>query len=558
MSEFVNDTLSSRRLVQAPPWLLKGLWGLTLVGLLIRALRQPTVAGTYSARLDELLYAGQRLLEGQLLYDGLVNGSHPLVQWLYAPSAWVGSLQVHRLMILALNILAGALLAKALRNLARAGLIALSPGSLLPLAGATLYITGSQLFPEGLSGLTVHFASAFLVVGLFVFSMVFAAGVASAPSRPLALLVAGASMGLAQSCCLRLTSPLVLITVLSLVFLRFSRPLAVVLPCVVGGLAGALLTYAPYLLIPDGPALAWAGAVQLPLEVASRFPGESDRFLPLIGEFLRLNIAGLPVWLLASVPCIGLMECAVRLARQPFGPGDQPMLIPALAVIFLLETLQSFLRGGFESEEMPLLVLPLVVIMVCGFAVMERRGRSRRGIADLVVLLLSFIVFNNVFLVGIRQPPRPPSAMVRALEADRDATRRFLLAQPQDRRGFTAPQDVALQRQLHQRASTTGIGPEWSLNHQQLPTSWATQKLALPTDPAAACRQLTDPANLHLVWMRTDPEGPNTEAFFRSCLNQEPGRWQDISGDLKLTSGDYRVFRRRSLPEPIDGASHAP
>jgi hypothetical protein len=60
------------------------------------------------------------------------------------------------------------------------------------------------------------------------------------------------------------------------------------------------------------------------------------------------------------------------------------------------------------------------------------------------------------------------------------------------------------------------------------------------------------------VWMRTDPDGPNTEAFFRACLDREPGQWQDISADLKLTTGEYRVFRRRALPAPAPGAQPAP
>jgi hypothetical protein len=60
------------------------LWWLIVVGLLVRSLRQPTIAGTYDGRLDELLCAGQRLLEGQWLYVGLVNGSQPLVQLPYA------------------------------------------------------------------------------------------------------------------------------------------------------------------------------------------------------------------------------------------------------------------------------------------------------------------------------------------------------------------------------------------------------------------------------------------------------------------------------------------
>ena len=523
------------------------LWVFTLAGLLIRVLRQPQLAGTYSARLDELLVAGQRLLEGQLLYDRLVNGTLPLVQWLYAPSAWFGSLQAHHLLLLAINCLAGGLLARALGNLARAGLIAFPPGSVLPLAGGMLFVTAAQLFPGGLSGLPDQFANVFLVLGLFFFSRVWAGGVERVPTRRCELAAAGASFAFAQQCSPLLTSPVLMVSLLILVLLRLTRPLAVVLPLLVGGLAAAALTFVPYLWRPDGLSLAWAGAVQLPLEQAARFPAESERLLPLLGGFLKLSLAGLPVWLLAIVPCFALLDDAARQCRKPFGHGDQILILPVLALIFLLETLQSSVRHGFEDEAMQLGALPLVLIMVCGFAVMERRGRFRRAVLSLVLLLLSLILFNNVFLVSLFHAPRQSSEIVRALEADRDATRRTLLAQPPGLRRFTAPQDVALQRQLGQRASTTGIGPEWSLNHQQLKPSWATRTLSLPTDPAAACQQLTDPTNHFLVWMRTDPKGPNTEAFFRACLDREPGQWEDISGALKLSSGEYRVFRRRSL-----------
>jgi hypothetical protein len=105
---------------------------------------------------------------------------------------------------------------------------------------------------------------------------------------------------------------------------------------------------------------------------------------------------------------------------------------------------------------------------------------------------------------------------------------------------------VALERQLRQPATTVGIGPQWSLNQQGLTASWATRRLGLPTSSEGVCRQLTDPANRHLVWMRTDPEGPNTEAFLRSCLERQPEQWQEISEELGLRSGQYGVFRRQS------------
>jgi len=528
-------------------WGLRSLWGLILLGLLVRVLRQPTIAGTYNPRLDELLYAGQRLLEGQVLYDGLVNGTLPLAQWLYGPSAWMGTLAAHRLLILGLDVFGGGLLAVAFGNLARLGLLALAPGSLLPLAGAMLFVTMAQMLPGGPSGLLEQFSNLFLVVALFLFSHVAALARERDPLRTFQLAGAGAALTLAMAACPRGMSPMLMVAVVALLVLRFPRPLPVLLPVFGGGLAAFSLLFAPYLLVPGGLGQAWAGAMLLPLELARSFPPEINRFLPLLGEFLRLKVAGLPVWLLASVPCLALIASTVRLARQPFGLADRVLLMPALAMVFLFETLRAFLRGGFDIDEVQLLVVPLVISMICGFAVLEGSRLGRRATA-LALMLLSLILFNNVVVASVFQSPRQPRAAVRELEADREATRRMLLGQPEGLRGFTAPQDVALQRQLRQRASTTGIGPQWSLNQHDLQPSWATRRLAVPTDQAAICRQLTDSANHHLVWMRTDPDGPNTEAFFRSCLDREPGQWQDISGELKLTGGQYRVFRRRLPP----------
>ena len=526
---------------------LRPLWGVLLLGLLVRVLRQPAMAGTYSTRLDELLYAGQRLLEGQLLYDGLVNGTHPLAQWLYAPSAWMGTITAHRLLILGLDVYGGGLLALALGNLAGVGLLSLATDSLLPLAGAMLFVMMAQMFPDGLSGLLEQFANLFLVLAIFLLSDVAASVREPNPFRTHRLAGAGAALVLAMMACPRWMSPMLTVVVVALLVLRFTRPLPVLLPVFGGGLAAFSLLFGPYLLIPGGPGKAWAGAVLLPLELAHSYPPEFNRFLPLLGELLRLRVAGLPVWLLASLPCLALVGFTMRLAHQPFGLADQVLLIPALAMVFLLETLRAFLRGGLEIEEMQLLLVPLVIIMISGFSVLERSLLGRRATA-LALVLLSLILFNNVVLASFLHPPRQPGASVQELEKDREATRFKLLGEPTGLRGFTAPQDVALQRQLRQRSTTTGIGPQWSLNQHDFQPSRASRRLALPTDKAAICDQLTDLANHHLVWMRTDPDGPNTEAFFRSCLDREPGQWQDISGDLNLTSGQYRVFRRRSLP----------
>ena len=529
---------TANRSLRLPRGLFPALWLLSGVGLLVRVLRQPTIAGTYDVKLDELLYAGQRLLQGELVYAGLVNGSLPLVQWLYAPSAWVGGLTAHRLLILAVNLVGGLLLVGALRHLAAAGLVALRPGSRVPWAAATAFVIGGQMFPGGMSGHPHQFANTFLVLALYAASRARLAG-------------AGAALVLALECFPRISSPLLMVALLALVLIQVPRPLAVLAPLLAGAAAMALLTIAPYAALPHGPALVWAGAVQLPLEVANGFPAKGDRLLPLLGKFLSTPVAGLPIWLMVLVPCLGLVDLAAREGREPGRHGERLLLLPALSVIFVLEVLLSFQRGAFEKGDMQLLVLPLVLILACGFAEMERSNRRWIRAGGLVaMLLMSLIFFNNTFVNSLGQPPRRPRAPVRALEADRSLARRYLAALPASERGFTAPQDVALQRQLEARASTVGIGPEWSLNQQGLAPSWATRRLGLPTDSAATCQQLTDPENHHLVWMRTDPSGPNSESFLRACLAREPGRWQEISDRLGLRSGEYRVFRRLPAQAP--------
>ena len=554
LSESLNGTRAGRRFLQVSPWFLLGIWTFTLMGLVIRVVRQPTLPGTYSMRLDRLLYGGQRMLQGQLLFHGFVNGSQPLDQWLYAPSAWLGSLLAHRLFILAINIFSGVLLAWTLRNFARVGLIALPSGSSLPIAAVFFFVLAAQGFPEGISGLPEHFTNAFLVLVIFSLSRLHQGSDALA-LRSLLSVLAGASLAFALMGSPVLISPIVMVTIVGYLCLPKLRSLVGLLSALAGSLTATLVVFAPYAVLADGLALVWAGSLQLPLEQSSRIPGNSDQLLHLLGVFLKVQVAGLPLWLLLLVPLLTLMAYAFRLARQPFSQADQLLILPLLSGLFGLETLRALLVRGMEREQFGLLVLPVVLLLISGFAVMEHSGSWIRGLGSVVLLILSLILFNNVFLVGVLHQPRQPNALVRALEEDRDAIRRFLLSHPGE--GFTAPQDVALQRQLHQRASTTGIGPGWSLNQRQLKSSWATRKLVLPTDLPAVCEQLTDPANQHLVWMRTDPDGPNTEAFFRACLNRQSGRWEDISGQLKLSSGDYRLFRRRTESLPPSAAGHA-
>jgi hypothetical protein len=521
----------------------------------VRSLRQPTIAGTYDGRLDELLYAGQRLLAGQWLYDGLVNGSQPLIQLLYAPSAWLGSLTAHRVVVLAVNLLGAILLARTLRQLGAAGLVHLRPDSLVPLLGGALYLVFGQMLPGGLSGQPVHFANTFLVLALHGVSRQLPERLHPSRRRDGAeMVVVGAALVLAAACDQTLVSPLLMVVLL--VLLLAPHPLVRVVPLVIGGLVAAALAFLPYAAVPGGVAMAWAGAVQLPLELAARRAPVVDRLLPMVGDLLATNVAGLPIWLLVAVPVFGLLNLAARQWRHPFPQVERVLWLPALALVSVLELLLSLQRGAFEKGELQQVVLPLLLIMCCGFGEMEARPRAIRRIAQVVMVVILLIVLNNTFVASLLNGPRRPEAPVQAVEADRTAARGYLAVLPPEDRRFTAPQDVALQRQLRQPATTVGIGPQWSLNQQGLTASWATRRLGLPTTIEGVCQQLTDPANRHLVWMRTDPDGPNTEAFLRGCLERQPGRWQDISGELGLQSGEYRVFRRLA-PSPGSAAGAA-
>lgn len=516
---------------------LIGVWILILVGLAVRAWRAPTVAGTYDSTVDALMLLGQRLLRGELLYESSFFDQWPIAQALSAPAAWFGSLRAHRLVILLIDLLAGLLLARCLPRLFAAGLIPLRQNSLIPPASVMLFVTISQKLPGGLSGPLQPFANAFLVIALFVLGR----GGARRWNAVLAGLALFGAVGTAST----LLSPLLLSGALLVVLAPRFRPMV---PKLVGGLLmGAAVSVLPYALRPGGLSRLWAGAVVLPLEWESLKDWPGPDLTILFGRMLDVNVGGLTLWLLALVPAIGLIRLAGRAWRAGDQGGERPLLVPGLALIFLLELGSTLQRSSYRDDDLQLMAVPLVLLLCAGMAALERssEGPARR-LATVATLIVSLIFLNNVFVAEITTTPRRLPEHVRELEHDRAAVRSYLSAQPASARSFTAPQDVALQWQLGMAPTTVGIGPEWSLNQNELSSTAATRTLGLPVTVDEACAQVLDPRNHYLVWQRTDPDGPNTEAFLRGCLEGEPSSWEDLNANLGLNSGEYWLLRRRS------------
>jgi len=526
-----------------PRPLFYGSWLLILIALALRAWRDPVVAGGYDQELDALLYSGQRLLAGGFLYADHFLAIQPIAQYLYALSAWLGSLQAHRLLLFLVDLAGGGLLIGTFRHFARARLIPLLPHSLIPPMGGVLFVIFSQMFKGGAAGNLHHYANLFLIVALFGISRSLARS-ALEPSLPWSdLLLAGAALFLAINCFLSLISPILIAAAVVLVQSR--RPLPALGALLLGGLLAAAVVFLPYLFLPGGPALAWAGAVLLPLQWAGSSSSEVMALPEVTGRLLATGVAGLPIWLLCVLPALGLLRLAARQWRAPVAGSDEPLLVPAIALIVLVDMGWSLQRGRVESQDLLLMVVPLLLLIGAGLAELEANSRrGSRGLAVTSLLVFTLIFLNNIFVARVFSTPRQPSGLVAELERDRSILRQHLGALPAAERGFTAPQDTALQWQVGMPASTQGIGPEWSLNQQKLQESWATRTLGLPVGVGAVCRQLTAPANRQLVWRRTDPTGPNTEAFLRSCLASDGGRWEDLSGKLGLRTGQFRLFRR--------------
>ncbi len=219
-----------------------------------------------------------------------------------------------------MNLLGAVLLARTLRRLGAAGLIHLRPDSLVPLLGGAFYLVFSQMIPGGLSGQPVHFANTFLVLALHGVSLLLPERPHPSPRRDGAeLVLVGAALVLAVACDQILASPLLMVVLL--VLLLAPLPLVRVVPLVAGGLAASALVVLPYAVLPGGMAMAWAGAVQLPLELAARRAPEGDRLLPLVGDLLATNLAGLPIWLLAAVTWPWSANCGNRPQRSASAPN---------------------------------------------------------------------------------------------------------------------------------------------------------------------------------------------------------------------------------------------
>ena len=566
--------------------LLGGLWLLVLAGLVLKVWNQGSIVGTYDPALDQLLYAGQRRLVGALTYRDFVNGTPVVAQYLYAPSAWLGSLRGHRLLLLALSFVGSGLLWSCLQQLGALGLLALRRDSLVPPFAALLYVLFQQLFPSGSSGLLPPIVDTMLVLALFLLLRGLGgrepwppllSGAAGAPPpanrAPLAssagdpdggvssgpalaanvsLALAGALLLLIVNALPPLLSPLLLLAVLLGLLLKPRHPGRLVLPIVGGGIGALLLLLLPYGVRPDGLAQVWAGAVQLPIELASRGSPPGDPLLNRLLQQLTLNLAGLPIWLLALVPSLELVR------RWRMG-SRKLLLLPGLAFTFNIDVLLALQRGESSRSELALLVLPLVLVISAGLASLESSPRvALRRTALATILLISLIYCNNVFLVTALHPPRGPGQSVRELEQDRAAVRAYITGLRPAPDSLQSPQDTALLRELVLASGGVGVGPDWSLDQQDLRPSWATRILRLPIGTAEVCRQLTAAPHSLVVWMQTDSRAANSGASLRACLARDGAGWQPIGEQLALHSGQIEVFRRAGTGTPSPGGVQLP
>jgi hypothetical protein len=317
-------------------------------------------------------------------------------------------------------------------------------------------------------------------------------------------------------------------------------------PLLAGLLVGLVLPSVPCLLRPGGLALAWSGEVLLPLLAVDPGTAPVRATGPILLQALSTPVAGLPLGSLLVLPLGAWLASRWPARQRPAAarPGRMAALA-ALSLVFGLLLMETLRRDGLQRAELAFLAFPLVLLTVLGLGALETDARPwPRRLALACSLILSLLLFNNLAVASLLHPPRKPAESVRALEQDRARLAAYLASLPPRERGFTAPQDVALQRRLNVPASTRGIGPRWSLDQQHLGQHWASRVLGLPADTNGACGQLTAARNRHLVWSRIDPSVANSLDFFRSCLAREADNWEDITARLGLVSGEMKLFRR--------------
>ncbi|MFN7895874.1 MAG: hypothetical protein ACK5Q6_06925 [Cyanobacteriota bacterium] len=530
------------RLGSLTRWLWVALWMVVVLALALRAARLPELPGSYPEDLDGLLYGGARLLRGELLHADFVTGQGAITQFLYALSAQAGSLRLHRLLIVGVDGLGGLLLARSLGYLAQAGWIRWRRHSPLPVLAGGLYVVINQCVPDGAAGLPPHFANLFLALALATACYL---GVRPPGSRAClpGLLGLGGWLGLAMATRPALALPLLTLLALAPFVLGLRPPLV---PLLAGLLVGLVLPSVPCLLRPGGVALAWSGEVLLPLLAVDPGTAPVRATGPILLQALSTPVAGLPLGSLLVLPLGAWLASRWPARQRPAAarPGRMAALA-ALSLVFGLLLMETLRRDGLQRAELAFLAFPLVLLTVLGLGALETDARPwPRRLALACSLILSLLLFNNLAVASLLHPPRKPAESVRALEQDRARLADYLASLPPRERGFTAPQDVALQRRLNVPATTRGIGPRWSLDQQHLGQHWASRVLGLPADANGACGQLTAARNRHLVWSRIDPSVANSLDFFRSCLAREGDKWEDITARLGLVGGEMKLFRR--------------
>jgi hypothetical protein len=521
-----------------------------VLALALRAARLPELPGSYPEELDGLLYGGARLLRGELLHADFVTGQGAITQFLYALSALAGSLRLHRLLIVGVDGLGGLLLARSLGCMAQAGWIRWRRHSPLPVLAGGLYVVINQCVPDGAAGLPPHFANLFLALALATACYLGVHPPGARASVP-GLLGFGGWLGLAMATRPALALPLLTLLALAPFVLGLRPPLTsrlvpLLVPLLAGLLVGLVLPSVPCLLRPGGVALAWSGEVLLPLLAVD--PGTAPVVAtgPILLQALSTPVAGLPLGSLLVLPLGAWLASRWPARQRPAAarPGRMAALA-ALSLVFGLLLLETLRRDGLQRAELAFLAFPLVLLTVLGLGALETDARPwPRRLALACSLILSLLLFNNLAVASLLHPPRQPAESVRVLEQDRARLAAYLASLPPQERGFTAPQDVALQRRLNVPASTRGIGPRWSLDQQHLGQHWASRVLGLPADANGACDQLTAGRNRHLVWARIDPSVANSLDFFRSCLAREGDNWEDITARLGLVGGEMKLFRR--------------
>jgi hypothetical protein len=517
-----------------------------VLALAWRAIRLPELPGSYPEDLDGLLYGGARLLRGELLHADFVTGQGSITQFLYALSAQAGSLRLHRLLIVGVDGLGGLLLARSLGWLAQAGWIRWRRHSPLPVLAGGLFVVINQCVPDGAAGLPPHFANLFLALALATACYLGVRPPGTRASVP-GLLGLGGWLGLAMATRPALALPLLTLLALAPFVLGLRpAPTSRLVPLLAGLLVGLVLPSVPCLLRPGGLALAWSGGVLLPLLAVDPGTAPVLPLGPILLQALATPVAGLPLGSLLVLPLGAWLACRWPARQRPPAARSGRMAdLAALSLVFGLLLLETLRRDGLQRSELALLAFPLVLLTVIGLGALETDHRPwPRRLALACSLILSLLLFNNLAVASLLHPPRQPAESVRVLERDRARLADYLASLPPQERGFTAPQDVALQRRLNVPASTRGIGPRWSLDQQHLGQHWASRVLGLPADANGACGQLTDGRNRNLVWTRIDPSVANSLDFFRSCLAREGYDWEDITARLGLVGGEMKLFRR--------------